>query len=323
MKATNAISSTNATAGATFSTVITSKTMQSLIAKSMPDARAAARFTGTMISVVNSSEKLKACDPQSVIASALRGEGEGLILGHGYYVVPYGSVAQYQRSYKGYIALAMSTGYYADIDCVDVREGELTGLDPRKCKPNINFSTYSSLEERQNHPIIGYYAYFELKDGMFRFEYWNKDKILRHADKYSKAFSLKQYQKLESGELDPKEAEKLLNGSPWYDIGGGQEDMMKKTVLRKLLNSGYAPLSNEVRLAFNDDGDEGFTPGIDRNTIEATEYIVRDDSGDFNAPVANDAPAGAATPKTDENAAVGKRTAKSGGDKDFTAGFFG
>ena len=122
-----------------FSQVITSDSMQKMIAKSVPDQRAAARFTATLISVVNSSEKLKECEPQSVVAAALRGEGYGLILGHGYSIVPYGSVATFVLQYKGYIQLAMSTGFYADIDCKEVREGEYKGRNRRTGNVEVDF----------------------------------------------------------------------------------------------------------------------------------------------------------------------------------------
>lgn len=240
-----------------FSTAITAPSMQAMIMKSVPDARAAARLTGSLISVVNASEQLQACTPTSIISAALRGEGMGLILGHGYYVVPFGNVATFVLGYKGYIGLAMATGHYADIDCIDVREGELKGINRRTCKPDVDFSTYSSLEEREDKKVIGYYAYFELKDGTFRYEYWSIDKLLRHADHYSKAFKLEKYRQMVDGELAPADIERLRKGSPWYDVGGGQDIMFRKTVLRQLLNSGYAPLSNEVRSIIRNDDEEG------------------------------------------------------------------
>ena len=79
------------------------------------------------------------------------------------------------------------------------------------------------------------------------------DKLLKHADRYSPAFSLENFQKLQAGEATPEETKKFLSGTPWYDEGEGQAKMCKKTVLRQLLNSGYAPLSNEVRAIFRED----------------------------------------------------------------------
>jgi recombination protein RecT len=259
-----------------FSQVITSDSMQKMIAKSVSDPRAAARFTATLISVVNSSQQLKECEPQSIVAAALRGEGYGLILGHGYGVVPYGSVATFILQYKGMIQLAMSTGFYEDIDCKEVREGEYKGRDRRTGRVTVDFSTYETDEEREQHPIIGYYAYFELKDGYFRAEYMSVDALLKHADHYSPAFSLETYNKFMAGELDEKETAKLKKSSPWYDVSGGQDAMFKKTVLRRILNSGYAPLANEVRSIISVDDEKGVIPDlpvvdVDRETGEVID----------------------------------------------------
>ena len=51
--------------------------------------------------------------------------------------------------------------------------------------------------------------------------------------------------------------------------------MCKKTVLRSLLNSGYAPLSNEVRYAMDNDSESGIVPdmpiiNVDKATGEVT-----------------------------------------------------
>lgn len=263
----------------TFSAAITSAAMQNMMLKSLRDERSVARITSTLISAVSASDQLKNCEPSTIVAAALRGEGMGLIFGNGYYVVPYGTVATYIMSYKGYIQLAMSTGFYADIDCVEVREGEIEGRDRRTGKPIVNLAKYESDEERQSKPVIGYYGYFELKNSMFRYEYWPMDRLLRHADRYSKAFSYEKFKAMQSGEMNPKDVEKLLNGSPWYDPNGGQDKMCRKTVIRQLLNSGYAPLSPEVKTAFMEESsaeDEGVIPDFQmpERVIPTTGEVV-------------------------------------------------
>ena len=272
----------------TFSAAVTSPAMQGMMKKALGSPAAAARVTSTLISAVAANPQLQLCDASTVVASALRGEGMGLIFGHGYYVVPYGASAVYVMSYKGYIQLAMSTGFYADIDCLEIRDGELEGRDKRTGKPVINLAKYDTDEERAMHPIIGYYGYFELKDGTFRFEYWNMDKLLRHADRYSKAFSYDKFRQMQSGEMNPRDIEKLLGGSPWYDPNGGQDKMCRKTVIRSLLNSGYAPLSAEVRTAFAEDAkseDDGVIPDIPMPAavVPATGEVVEDVPEDENA----------------------------------------
>ena len=336
MKANNQMAARTAgTDKISFSAAITGKSMQDMIAKSVADSKAAVRLTGTLISVVNTNAQLQQCEPTSIVSAALRGEGMGLILGHGYYVVPFGKMATFILGYKGYVSLAMATGYYADIDCIDVREGELRGINRRTCKPDVDFSVYGSMEERETKKVIGYYAYFELKDGTFRYEYWSIDKLLRHADHYSKAFSLKTYQNMLDGKLSPDEIEKLNRSSPWYDVGGGQDNMFKKTVLRQLLNSGYAPLSNEVRSILRTDSDDPVIPAqmnVDDATgevIETTGTVIEPEDepeAPFAAPT--EAPAAPETTPAPETPPAKKtgRKARSVSEedvRDFTNGFFG
>ena len=316
----------------TFSMAITAPSAQQMISRALKNDRMAARFTSTLIGAVSASEALKACDPGSIIAAGLRGEGMGLIYGHGYYIVPYGSMAAYLLAYKGYIQLAMSTGYYADIDCVEVREGELEGRSRRTGKPVINLARYDTDEERESHKVIGYYAYFELKDGTFRYEYWSMDKLLRHADRYSPAFKLEKYKALVAGELDAKEQSKLLNGTPWYDVNGGQDKMCRKTMIRQLLNSGYAPLSNEVRTYFNEDGEDAVIAAGDgmetEPVIPTTGRVVEDETpatepeSTSTSPTAS--PESAAEPKEGKDTVPTRKRAQSAAEaKDYSAGFFG
>ena len=317
----------------TFSMAITAPSTQQMILRSLKNDRMAARFTSTMIGAVSASETLKACDPGTIIAAGLRGEGMGLIYGHGYYIVPYGSLAAYLLAYKGYIQLAMSTGYYADIDCVEVREGELEGRSRRTGKPVINLAKYDTDEERESHKIIGYYAYFELKDGTFRYEYWSMDKLLRHADRYSPAFKLEKYNALINGELDAGEQKKLLNGTPWYDVNGGQDKMCRKTMIRQLLNSGYAPLSNEVRTYFNEDGDDAVIAAGDgmetEPVIPTTGRVVEDEPTAAEPPtsaaVSEDAPSEGKDTAPTEKRTRRKETANTAVEnaEDFSKGFFG
>ena len=319
MKAANSL--TQRSEKKSFSAVITGDAMQSMIRKSLGDPSSAARFTSTLISVVSQNDLMKNCDPNTIIACALRGEGMGLTYGEGYYVVPFGSVATFVPGYKGFIQRSIATGLYADIDVVLIRDGERKGRDPRTGKAVIDLSTYDTDEERERHPIIGVKAYFLLRDGFYREEYWTVDEILRHADRYSKAFSLATFNKWKSGEkltddelnkvkgpydlflkwragedIDPKISRAFSEMGAWYDEGGRQINMMKKTVLRSLLNSGYAPLSPDVRSLLQSDREDGVVPEINipvdfsanpstGEVIEGTATVMQDAPQDTdNAP---------------------------------------
>ena len=104
------------------------------------------------------------------------------------------------------------------------------------------------------------------------------ERLLKHAEKYAQAFKRDKYDQLIAGEMTAEEEEKMRKSTPWYDVGGGQERMCKKTVLRSLLNSGYAPLSNEVRYAMDNDSENGVIPNmpiinVDRATGEVTGAV--------------------------------------------------
>ncbi len=289
MKATNAIVAAPKEKK-TFTQVISGDGAQKLIRASLRDDASVKRFTGTLISVVNASTQLSQCDAGSIISAALRGEGAGLNYGHGYYVVPYGKSASFIMSYKGYIQLALATGLYADIDCIEVREGERKGRDKRTGKPVIDLSVYETDEEREQHDVIGYKAYFELKDGYFREEYWTVDELLRHADRYSQAFSRDLYLKWKTGkQLTKDEQYTVQNGSPWYT---STDRMMKKTVLRSLLNSGYAPLSNEVKSILDRESESGEGDTADISDVIPADFSVSEETGEVveAEPVVEEAP---------------------------------
>lgn len=254
---------------ASFGTIINSQGMRSLIDKTLGDPVRAARLVSTLISTVSASEKLQKCSADSVVAAALKGEGMNLSLALGQYsIVPYGEVATYITSYKGYIQLAMRSGLYEDLDAIEIREGEYKGRDHRTGKPRIDF--IESDEERENTPIIGYYAFFLLRDGFFRCVYWTRDKVLKHADRYSKAFDMDKYNELLDGKLTDEEKSRL--SSPWYDTDGQQELMCKKTVLRNLLNSGYAPLSIEMQNAMTID-DQAEAPRVENDFFSGVQPV--------------------------------------------------
>lgn len=254
----------------TFSNAITSNAMQELIRKSMKDPRAVARFTAMLIQVVNASDQLKECDPGSVVAAALRGEGMGLIFGIHYHLVPFGRMCNFIISYKGYIALAIASKQYNDIDCIDIREGEYIGRDSRTGRPKFDFNVYDTDEAREAAQVIGYYAFFELKDGMFRQEFWSMNKLLFHAERYSQAFNREKFEKFVAGEMTKEEEEKMRKSSPWNDVGHGQDKMCRKTVLRSLLNSGYAPLSNELQYTMDNDYETGVIPDMPIINVDKT-----------------------------------------------------
>ena len=207
----------------------------------------AAIVTSTMLSIVGSNRDLQNCDPMEIFANVLRFEVlMGLSWPRDYAVISYGGRPQFQMQYQGVCTMALATNAYADADCFEVREGEFKGYDPRKRQPI--FEWIADEDERQKRRIAGYYAWAELKDGRFKSKYMTRSEILRHADRYSKAFQrdggLEAYRKMEASGNWPS------GKSPWFgpadDIG--HIKMCKKTVILQLFKDPMLPRSNGVML---------------------------------------------------------------------------
>ena len=99
--------------------------------------------------------------------------------------------AQFQLGYKGYIQLAIRSGYYKKLNVLAIKEGELIRYNP--LEEEIEVSLIEDDIEREETPTAGYYAMFEYENGFKKSMYWSKKKMLAHADKYSAAFSAKSF----------------------------------------------------------------------------------------------------------------------------------
>lgn len=179
-----------------FSVAIQTPMYQKLVNDTLGDPERARRFVASITSAVAINPDLQACDAGTVLSAALLGESLNLSpspqLGQ-YYMVPYndkkrGKVAQFQIGYKGYIQLAERSGQYLDLDAFPVVEGEYKGRDRFTRRPVLEFIEDDG--ERENRPVVGYYAYFELTNGFRKVLYWSREKMLAHADRYSQAFYL-------------------------------------------------------------------------------------------------------------------------------------
>lgn len=244
--------------GQKFTTFINTNAVKNLLSQSLGGPQAAAQLTSTLISQVSANDRLKQCQPMTILSAALRGEiGMGLSLTLGdYAIVPYKDTASFQLQVNGLKRLCLNSKAYRNIGCYEVREGEFKGRDPVTRAPVIQW--IEDDEEREQLPIVGYYAFYVLNDSYNGFTnsiYWTHDTILRHADRYSKAFSLATYKSLLAGKITGWDAQKLRNGSPWYDEPTAlpHMKMCMKTMLKQLLGDGFAPKSTALTAAVTDD----------------------------------------------------------------------
>ena len=247
-----------------FSVAITTKGYQTLINNTLGDPQRARRFVSAITSAVAVNPALQECDAGTILAGALLGESLNLSpspqLGQ-YYLVPFKSKAKYDRQgnlispevikaqfvlgYKGYIQLALRSGAYADLDVMDIKQGEYLGKDPMTGKPRFSF--IEDDDERDRLETIGYMAYFEYLNGFRKVVYWSREKMLSHADKYSPAFSAKSFQDIQDGKIAEKDMWRY--SSFWYK---NFDDMAKKTLLRHII-SRWGVMSPEMQTAFERD----------------------------------------------------------------------
>ncbi len=139
---------------------------------SMVGGKDGARFITAIVSAVNANPVLMECENGSIMSAALLGESLKLSpspqLGQ-YYMVPYDNKkknckeAQFQLGYKGYIQLAIRSGYYKKINVLAIKEGELVRFDP--LDEEIEVQLIEDEAERENAATIGYYAMFEYHNG--------------------------------------------------------------------------------------------------------------------------------------------------------------
>ena len=258
-----------------FSEAIQRKTYQKLILNTLGDSKRAERFITAITSAVSANAELQKCDAGTILSGALLGESLNLSpspqLGH-YYLVPFKDkkrddgvkVAQFQIGYKGYLKLAIRSGYYKKINVLPIKVGELEYFDP--LEERIKVHIIEDEEIRENTETIGYYAMFEYLNGFRKAIYWSKKKMENHANIYSKSFDLKQKRMLEKGEIPEKELWKY--SSFWYK---NFDTMACKTMLRQLISK-WGIMSIELQEAYEKDmgvvHEDGNVQYIDSQILE-------------------------------------------------------
>lgn len=189
------------------------------------------QFITSLTSLAGSSESLKNCDRNSLLACALKATSMGLPfdpnLGFAW-AVPCGNVATFQIGAKGYIQLALRTGQYRYIGSRDVREGEFLGRN-FVGDPEISWLPDN---ERKDLKIIGCMAGIELINGFRKVIFWTIDDVETHAQRYSQSY--RKYKK---------------SGNKNDAIWTLQFDKMAEKTLLKLLISKYGIMLTDMQQA--------------------------------------------------------------------------
>lgn len=280
-----------------FSVAINSKMYQNLIASTLRDPARARRFTAAITSAVAVNPALQECDAGTILAGALLGESLNLSpspqLGQ-YYLVPFKQKAKYDRGgnmvrpetttatfvlgYKGYIQLAIRSGQYKDLEAMEIKQGEYLGRDPETGKAKFQF--IEDDDERETLPTIGYMAYFEYNPpkgsttGFRKTIYWSKEKMMTHADTYSKAFSRQGYEDLQAGRVPEKDM--WHYSSFWYK---NFDDMARKTLIRHLISHwGIMSIDMQTALEHDDAVNVADDGQIVTETVEAARASIPADA---------------------------------------------
>lgn len=212
----------------------------------------APQFMATIVNVVGASPSLKECDANSIMGAAFVAASFDLPIDSNLgfaALVPYEKStkvgnewqkekhAQFQMMYKGFIQLAIRSGYYEKMNCAEVYEDELISYNPisGECKFVTDFSKCSQRENGETDKIVGYYSWFLLSTGFMKELYMTKREVDNHAKKYSQAYRY---------DLDKKK-----QASKWTT---DFDAMAKKTVIKQLLSK-WGILSVEMIKAIQDD----------------------------------------------------------------------
>ena len=238
-----------------FSAMISTAGYQKMINTTLKDPERARRFVASITSAVAINPALRECDPATILSSALLGESLNLSpspqLGQ-YYLVPFRNSkkgcddAQFVLGYKGYVQLALRSGYYKRINVMSVKVGELVRFDP--LTEEIELNLMPDEVEREKAPSIGYVATFEYLNGFRKTIYWSREKMEAHALRYSKGYAAKKGYTFWEKDFDA---------------------MAYKTLLRQLISK-WGIMSIDMQEAVDADG---ATVTMGKDGSFATDYV--------------------------------------------------
>lgn len=232
----------------TFSAMISSAGYQKLINSTLKDPEKAQRFVASITSAVATNPALQECDPKTILSGALLGESLNLSpspqLGQ-FYLVPFQNrkrgctEAQFQLGYKGYVQLALRSGYYKRLNVMGLKQGELVRWDP--FTEEVEIRLMDDELARENAPSVGYLAMFEYTNGFRKVMYWSREKMEAHALRYSKGYAAKKGYTFWEKDFD---------------------SMAYKTMLRQLISK-WGIMSIDLQQAFEADSKIEDSPDAD------------------------------------------------------------
>lgn len=205
------------------------------------------QFVASLLSIITNNKLLAKATNESIMTAAMKAATLKLpiepSLGMAY-VVPYNrnekhgntwvkiNEAQFQMGYRGFIQLAQRSGQIRNINCDIVYKEEFLRYD------KVYGTLHLKEEQVDSGEVEGYFASLELINGFRKMIFWKKEKVIAHAQKYSKTYD--------------KQIGDFKSGTPWkteFDA------MAQKTLIKELLSK-YAPLSTELQEAIIADNED-------------------------------------------------------------------
>lgn len=276
-----------------FQAVMNNSYYQTLLQNTLKENKGT--FTTSLMELATSDESLLQCNPNALMAEALKAASLHLPLNKQLgqcYILPFKNHGVLTPTLvvgtKGYLQLAMRTGKYETINSDVVYEGELKDYD--KVTGNLDLSGI-----RTSNVPIGYFAYMKMKNGFSKLLYMSLDEVCLYAKQYSPTVKFKDGVTSETlKNLALKQAASgVSDGVGWYS---NFESMALKTVLRRLLSK-WGELSIENNDILNIDEAPSAEQQRDEEFSEDKKVIVVDaETGEINQP-ANDASAAPAEPQ--------------------------
>ncbi|WP_193441516.1 recombinase RecT, partial [Streptococcus suis] len=155
------------------------------------------QFVTSLLSIINSNSYLAKATNTSIMNAAMKAATLNLpiepSLGMAY-VVPYNrsekqgntwvkiNEAQFQMGYRGFIQLAQRSGQIRNINCDIVYKEEFLRYD------KVYGTLHLTDEQVDSGEVVGYFASLELINGFRKMIFWKKEKVVAHAQKYSKTY---------------------------------------------------------------------------------------------------------------------------------------
>ena len=134
-----------------------------------------------------------------------------------------------RTSDKGYVQLALRSGYYKSLTVFSVKAGELKKWNP--VTEELEIDLIEDDEVREKTQSIGYCARFEYLNGFSKTIYWSRQKMEAHALRYSKGYAARKGYTFWEKDFDA---------------------MAYKTMLRQLISK-WGIMSIELQTAFEQD----------------------------------------------------------------------